>query len=208
MFIAFSYNSCGFFFFLWHWALCFPRHTLQPHLQPHFLYIFYEHETVIFLFMLSCWDARCTPVQPATDGEWILGTFCLGWHWTTILRISTSWVPRIAGVSHYTQLILFFKCVHEFGSNVLYYYLSRETITVGHVDIYGCTQMHVFLKVISIVPYSSFLILSLLHQFCSSVPTLETFHFSHCTYYSTLQFLFLCKKIDYFIICSLYIINI
>jgi hypothetical protein len=28
------------------------------------------------------------------------GTICLGWLWTSILLISTSWVARITGMSH------------------------------------------------------------------------------------------------------------
>jgi hypothetical protein len=29
-----------------------------------------------------------------------LGIICLGWLWTTILLISTSWIARITGMSH------------------------------------------------------------------------------------------------------------
>jgi hypothetical protein len=31
----------------------------------------------------------------------VLWTICLGWFWTVILLISTSWVARIIGVSHW-----------------------------------------------------------------------------------------------------------
>jgi hypothetical protein len=70
-----------FFFFLWYWGLT-SRPTPWATLPAHFLKGFFQDRV-----------------------SW---TICLGWLWTAILLISTSWAARITGASHLCPVKLFF----------------------------------------------------------------------------------------------------
>jgi hypothetical protein len=52
------------------------------------------------------WDDRWVPLHTAIDWDGVLGTFCLGWPWTTILPISTSLVARIIDLSHHAWPVM------------------------------------------------------------------------------------------------------
>jgi hypothetical protein len=84
-------------------SLCWPLtfHPPECWCAPPQIYAHY-----FFLVILGL-NAEPTPwaVPPALFYEgcfWdrVLQTICLGWLWTVILLISTSWVARIIGVSH------------------------------------------------------------------------------------------------------------
>jgi hypothetical protein len=52
--------------------------------------------TLTALFCVGCVQDR------------VLWTICLGWLWTVTLLISTSWVARFTGVSHWCPVVFFF----------------------------------------------------------------------------------------------------
>jgi hypothetical protein len=57
----------------------------------------------------------------------VLKTVCPGWPWTPVLPISTSWVARITGVSHWCPAWADFLLLNKFNQCTYYYSRSFQT---------------------------------------------------------------------------------
>jgi hypothetical protein len=82
-------------------------------------HLFLQNNIISLFFFWQYWGSKsgstpqATPPAHFCDGVFqdrVSQTICLGWLWTTIPLISVSWVARITGLSHWTQL----KCDHFF----------------------------------------------------------------------------------------------
>jgi hypothetical protein len=100
---------------LWSQALCHLSHALRSFCFTYFssrvscLHPGLPGSPSSWLHLSCCRMTRSNHHTQLIGWDGISRTFCLGWPWTAVFQISTSWVAGIIAVSNYTQLIVNFS---------------------------------------------------------------------------------------------------